>query len=131
MILLILIVAIGYYIYMYPFAKGVVDDASKKTTLKNQRWIHEQDSLAGIEIKDQKWIFFYKGEKITEDDIYRITLTNKLPQFVKTGSNLNEFITLTNQSDTLYYEIMGHNDKILSLLSFPNGRFHVYVPEKP
>lgn len=88
-------------------------------------WVHEKDSLATIKIKDKSWTFEYDGKILSNDEIYNINLTNKLPEFVKEIEK-TEFIILSNQTDTMYFEILGLNDNVLSLMNFPTGRLHLY-----
>ncbi|MFY0631574.1 MAG: hypothetical protein JXR05_14445 [Flavobacteriaceae bacterium] len=127
-----LILGIAYFLYqMYPFAEGVIDDIPKnQTTLKDGRWVLENDTNSGIEIKDGKWTFSYVGEKTEDDDIYNITITNELPEYADTEARPGKFIVLTNQRDTLHYEILNKTDSVLSLMYFPNGSIHLYIHEK-
>lgn len=131
-ILIIITSGITYFLFqMGLFTTGVVNDIPKNQTILNDgRWIHEEDSLAGIEIKDSKWILFYKGEQIEKEDIYDISITNELPKYANTEAKPGEFIILTNMVDTLHYELLGYSEDILSLMYFPKGNIDVYVPEK-
>lgn len=102
------------------------------TELKNGIWIHEKDSLAGIEIINQKWIMFYEGKKTDSSDIYNYKIVNELPQFADTELTPGEFLILTNRNDTMYFEILAYNNnnsKIMSLLHFPTCKIHVYKSE--
>ena len=83
---------------------------------KNGIWIHEKDSLAGIEIKNGKWIMFYKGTEIDSNDIYDFKIKN-------------EDLILTNYSDTLNYSLLQYNDTLLSLVYKPRGNTLNYRPE--
>jgi hypothetical protein len=87
--------------------------------------VHNEDKLAAVLITGKTFTFKYSGEKLTKNDKYLITLTDQLPQFVDKDEK-TEFLILSNKSDTLYYEILGLNDKILSLMHFPSGVRHVY-----
>jgi len=91
-------------------------------------WIHDQDSLATVQITSSRWTFMYAGEAITTDT-FHISKTSKLPQFVKPTEKA-EFIILTNTTDTMYYEILNLDDKVLSILSYPSGRLHLYNRKK-
>ena len=97
---------------------------------QNGRWINESDSLAGIEIKNKKWIIFYKGIETDSTDIYDYKVTIGNSNFADSEPNTGEFVTLTNAFDTLNYEVLGYNKQILSLLYLPRGNIHVYKPEK-
>ena len=127
-----LILGIAYFLYqMYPFAEGVVDDIPKnETTLKDGRWVLEDDTNSGIEIKDGKWSFSYAGSETSEEDSYDITITDQLPEYADTEARPGKFIILSNKRDTVNYEILNKNDSILSLMYFPNGSIHLYIPEK-
>lgn len=57
---------------------------------------------------------------MSDDEVYNINLTDKLPEFVKETEKA-EFIILTNKTDTMYFEILGLNDKVLSLMNFKNN----------
>lgn len=116
--------------YTFPFSKGEsVDTEKHQSFFKNGSWIHEQDSLAGIEIKDGQMIFFYKGEETLEDDIYDISFSKSISHLSDSSIRQTDFIELTNKQDTMKFEILGYNDSVLSLLSLPNGRIHIYAPE--
>lgn len=99
----------------------------KKSTLEliQGQWIHDKDSLASIQINNYQWSFNYEGHKIDSEDNYEITITNRLPEFVKDDIE-TEFIILTTKTDTLQYEILGITDTTLSLLFYPAGRLHLY-----
>ena len=42
----------------------------KLTDFKNGRWISTTDSLSVIEIRNDKWIMFYKGMEMESSSIY-------------------------------------------------------------
>lgn len=118
-------------------AKSLIKEQNQKkitTTnqdyFKNSIWIHEKDSLARIEIKKGKWIFYYKGTNLDSTDIYDYKLTNFLPEFEDFKSKSNEFLILTNNFDTLKYELLNYNEEYLSLMYLPNGQFHTYKSKK-
>lgn len=102
-----------------------------KTTIQLMQglWFHDQDSLASLTINNNQWTFNYKDEQTNADDNYVISITDKLPEFVKETEKA-EFIILTNKTDTLKYEILGLTDSTFSLMYFPSGRIHLYKREK-
>ena len=100
----------------------------KLNNLLTGTWIHDQDSLATVQIASRRWIFIYEGEE-TENDTFQISQTNKLPQFLKETEKA-DFIVLTNKTDTMYFEIMNLDERVLSLLSYPSGRQHLYYRKK-
>ena len=81
----------------------------KQTKFKNGRWISTVDSLSGIEIKNGKWIQFYKiGEK-ESSVIYDF-------------KTLNDYLTITNDSGTFEYYIIEYSNELLSLGYITIGR---------
>lgn len=88
-------------------------------------WFHDKDSLASISVNNSQWIFNYQNHNCDLNDIYTIILTDKLPEFVKALEN-SEFIILSNNTDTLQYEILGLTDTTFSLMHFPSGKIHLY-----
>lgn len=102
-----------------------------KTTIQLMQglWFHDQDSLASLTINNYQWTFNYKGEQVNSDDNYSISITDKLPEFVKETENA-EFLILTSKSDTLKYEILGLTDSTLSMMYFPPGKIHLYRKKK-
>ena len=82
----------------------VATDSSKTMTLLQGRWVHEEDRSAILTIHNDVWTFGYTGEEESTEDIYHISLTNKLPQFAQDTVE-SGFIVLTNKLDTTYFEM--------------------------
>jgi hypothetical protein len=101
----------------------------KLTKLKNGRWISTTDSLAGIEIKNGKWIMFYKGMKTDSSNIYDYQITRKYSKDLSEKPNPIEYLKLTNQSDTLDYAILECSLELISLSYIPRGNTLHYKPE--
>ncbi len=89
---------------------------------KDGRWISEEDPNSIIEIEGNKWIMSYKGQETTSNSIYDFTVGKK------THSD-RDLLTLTNESDTLEYSILGYDGKTLSLSYLPRGNTLVYKKE--
>lgn len=104
--------------------KGVVQSKTAIQLMQGQ-WFHDQDSLASLTINNYQWTFNYEGEQTNSDDNYVISITDKLPEFVKETEKA-EFIILTNKTDTLKYEILGLTDSTFSMMYFPSGKIHLY-----
>jgi len=102
-----------------------------KTTIQliQGLWFHDQDSLASLTINNYQWTFKYNGEQTNSDANYSISITNRLPEFVKETENA-EFLILTSKSDTLKYEILGLTDSTFSMMYFPAGKIHLYKRQK-
>jgi hypothetical protein len=101
------------------------DDIKSNKELMQGLWIDDQDSLASVMINDSQWTFNYKDEQANSDDNYSISITDRLPEFVKETEN-GEFLILTNKSDTLKFEILGLTDSTFSMMYYPAGKIHLY-----
>lgn len=139
----IVIIGITYFgIEMYEFAKGVQEDIPKNkiefeqkpiiklTEFINGRWISTIDSLSGIEIKNGKWIMFYKGMKTDSSDVYDFKIRREYIKELGTEHKPFEFLTITNDSDTLEYSILEYSNELLSLSYIPRGNTLNYKSEK-
>lgn len=136
-------IGVAYFgIEMFEFTKGVQESTQKSeirleekrilklTDFKNDRWISTVDSLAGIEIKNKKWIMFYKGMETDSSDIYDFKINREYLNDLGTEHMPFEYLTLTNESDTLEYSILEYSDESLSLIYIPRGNTLNYKPEK-
>jgi hypothetical protein len=92
-------------------------------------WEHSKDEMAVISIRQNFWTDYYDSQPINETDDYRIRWKRKLPEYVDTTVKTS-FLVLTNETDTLNYEILGVTDSTLSLMHFPTGRIHLYRKKK-
>ena len=102
---------------------------AKLTEFKNGRWISTIDSLSGIEIKNGKWIIFYKGRE-NSSNIYDFKIRR---EFIKESGALYkplEYLTLTNDSGNLEYYIIQYSERLLSLSYIGRGNTLSYKPEK-
>ena len=88
-------------------------------------WHHEKDQSAIIKVVGKRWIDLYQDGATNESDSFKIDIVHKLPQYVDTIVQA-DFIKLTNNSDTIYYEILGLSDSLFSLMHYPTGRKHLY-----
>lgn len=85
-------------------------------------WLCEQDSLSLLAITNNIWAFNYNG---STHDSFQIIITNKLPEFVLESVEA-KFIILRSPTDAIYYEILGLDDSVLSLMHYPSGKRHLY-----
>jgi hypothetical protein len=119
---------------MYLKYQKTKDSVSKPvielTEFKNGRWISTTDSLAGIEIDNEKWILFYKGMKTDSSDIYEFKIRREYFKELGTEHKPVEYLTLRNQSNTLEYSILEYDNELLSLSYIPRGNTLNYKPEK-
>ena len=119
--LVLILIPIFYFGYKYFFEKSVLNP----TEFKEGRWLSTVDSLSGIEIKNGKWIIFYKGETNESSSVYNFKIRTE-----KKSSYSNEYLTIFNDSDTLEYYIIEYNDQLLSLSYLGRGNTLIYQPEK-
>lgn len=139
----IIIIGISYFgNEMFEFAKGVKEDAKKRkielqqnpiiklTEFKNGRWINTVDSLAGIEIKNGKWVMFYKGMESDSSTVYDFKIRGEYIKELGTQDKPFEYLTITNDADTLEYSILEYSNELLSLIYIPRGNTLNYEPEK-
>jgi len=110
---------------------------AKLTEFKNGRWISTVDSLSGIEIKNGKWIMFYKKGETESTSIYDFKIRREFIQESETDGRplalykLLEYLTITNkQSGTLEYYILEYSNELLSLSYIGRGNMLNYKPEK-
>ena len=102
---------------------------AKLTEFKNGRWISTIDFLSGIEIKNGKWIIFYKGRD-NSSSIYDFKIRREFIQESGALYKPLEYLTLTNDSGTLEYYIIQYSDELLSLSYIGRGNTLSYKPEK-
>jgi|JI7StandDraft_1071085.scaffolds.fasta_scaffold79961_2 hypothetical protein len=114
---------------LYGNANTIPDEKKKTFDLMQGLWFHDQDSLASLTINNYQWTFNYEGGQANSDDNYSISITDKLPEFVK-ETEITEFLILTSKSDTLKYEILGLTDSTFSMMYFPSGKIHLYRRQK-
>lgn len=100
------------------------------TEFQNGRWLNTTDSLAGIEIKNGKWIMFYKGTETDSSDIYDFNIRREYIKELGTEHKPFKYLTLTNDSDTLDYSILEYSNELLSLSYILRGNTLNYEPEK-
>jgi hypothetical protein len=131
-VLLTFVFAVGFFGFTYLISsiKEKPQVETELTVLKDGRWINEQDSLSGIEIKSKKWIHFYKGSPVNPEDVYDYSISTKtLPEYANKEDSPGQFLKLTNETDTIHYEILNYNKDNLSLMYFPDGSISSYKPE--
>ena len=139
----IIIILITYFgIEIFDFEKGVKEDAKKNeieleqnpiiklTEFNNGRWISTVDSLAGIEIKNGKWIMFYKGMETNYSNVYDFKIRREYIKEFGAENKSFEYLTITNDSDTLEYSILEYSINLLSLSYISRGNTLNYEPEK-
>ncbi|MGM0746083.1 hypothetical protein [Rhodohalobacter sp.] len=86
------------------------------------RYISIEDSLAGVEIKNDTYIMFYEGHETVPSDHYQIIITDSIA-FRDTTYRNGKYLTLQNQSMTLKYAIDYWQDDYISLIYLPRGNF--------
>ena len=103
-------------------------EKQKKLSISSGLWISTIDSLSTVKIKDYKWTFKYKNEKMVPVDSYNYLITKSV--FDKDNSIIGGDLILYNTTDTLKYSIDYISDKKMNLIYFPRGNFHHYVKKE-
>jgi len=124
-ILLLMFIPIVYFGYKYFSEKPFL----KTTEFKEGRWISTVDPLSGIEIKNGKWIIFYKGLGNESTLIYDFKIRAE-ESISDADQRLDEYLTIFNDFDTLEYYIIEYNNEFLSLSYSGRGNTLNYQPEK-
>ena len=101
---------------------------SKKTEFESGRWISTTDSLAGIEIKNGKWIHFYKTGDGEQTNVYEFKIVRGYIKEI--GAELEYLAIRSDRSDTLKYAILEYSNELLSLSYIGRGNTLKYIPEK-
>jgi len=76
----------------------------KTVSLHNGRWVSTDDPKSGVEIKDGKFIMFYKGTETTTDDVYDYKLTE--------DKGVEYLILIDKTGDELKYSLLKYTDEI-------------------
>ncbi|PRP66942.1 hypothetical protein [Nonlabens agnitus] len=108
-------------------AKEEYDDAV--VSFKNGRWISTEDANAGIEIRDDKWIMFYKGTDQSPGDVYDSTVERKPANDSNPEAAMVTYLTISNSNETLEYALLEYNENLLSLSYLRRGNTLNYKPE--
>lgn len=106
--------------------RNIRSEAQSTMQLLQGIWQSEEDSLAGLRIENNTLFFTHKNFQESSEATYILSLKSTLPQFVNPTQKA-EFLVLTSRSDTLYYEILGLTDKILSLEYYPATIRTLYI----
>jgi len=102
----------------------------KPTEFENGRWISTVDSLSGVEIKNGKWIMFYKNGENESTDVYDFKIRGEYVKIFGSELKLDKYLMITNdRSGTLEYYIIEYSNKLLSLSYLPRGNTLNYKPE--
>lgn len=109
-------------------AKAKKAGKNTKLHIVNGRYISTTDSLAGIEIKNDTYIMFYKGLKTDSSDYFNMTISNKIA-LRDTVLSKGTYLILKNKTLTLKYAILQWNPKAISLIYLPRGNYLNYVRE--
>ena len=104
---------------------------AKLTEFKNGRWISTIDSLSGVEIRNGKWIMFYKKGETESTNIYDFKIRRENLKGLGNENKTLEYLMITNdRSETLEYYIIEYSKELLSLSYTGRGNTLNYKPEK-
>lgn len=105
---------------------GQETDHGRTLKLLQGHWISQDDSLATVDIVNDKWSFGYIGTEETSADEYQIILKDTLPNS-KIKRPRGQFLLLINENDTLEYEMLGVSEEVFSQSFLPRGNTIVYL----
>lgn len=95
---------------------------NKTVGLDNGRWISTDDANSGVEIKNGKFIMFYKGTETGPESIYNYELTE---------NEGVEYLTLKNDSgEELKYSILEYSEDTFIISYLARGNTLTYTKEK-
>ena len=115
------------HLLFFMFLLGQLYCFGQKRTQKllQGNWRHDLDSLAIVKIKGNVWTFTHTSDiktKTNTSDSYKISIID----ICFDNKTKSKFLKLSNQADTLEFEILNLNDTILSLMYLTRGNFHLY-----
>jgi hypothetical protein len=105
-------------------------DTKNSLQLLQGKWVSEDDKSAWIAITDKEWRFGYEGMETNADEKYNIVISNNLPQFESDQANA-EYIVITNNTDTMEYEIVQLDDETLNIMYLSRMKTQIYKKAKP
>lgn len=100
-----------------------IENKSNLYRIADNTLIHDSDSLATLKIIDGKITMLYEGHSLGKDDSYDYNITSQKNTLTH---KTNHFLELTNETDTLKYEILKNSESALSLMYLPTGKIHHY-----
>ncbi|WAC02368.1 hypothetical protein N7U66_01130 [Lacinutrix neustonica] len=100
-----------------------IENKSNLFRITENTLVHDSDSLSSLEINDGKITMLYKGRSLGKDDRYDYKITSQKNTLTHKP---NYFLELTNETDTLKYEILENSKTNLSLMYLPTGKIHHY-----
>lgn len=96
--------------------------AVKIVGLDNGRWISTDDVNSGVEIKNGKFIMFYKGTETSPNSVYNYELSEK---------DGIEYLTLKNDAgEEMIYGLLEYSENSLVLSYLDRGNTLTYTKEK-
>lgn len=103
-------------------------DNQKSPLIDSGVWINSMDSMSSVEIIQRQWVFKYGNEKPESNDYYNYQIAESA--FDKENAIIGGFITISNETDTLKYEIDYISDKSMTLTYLARGNSHNYLKKE-
>lgn len=91
----------------------IIEKETERTFLKGE-WLMEKDTTQGITVR-KGILGFFENWQITADSIYDYKIIDSVRITKNSKITVSTFLKRTNEQDTLYSEIIKHNDSIIIL----------------
>lgn len=91
----------------------IIEKETDRTFLKGE-WLMEKDTTQGITVR-KGILGFFENWQITADSIYDYKIVDSVRITKNSKITVSTFLKRTNEQDTLYSEIIKHNDSIIIL----------------
>lgn len=97
--------------------------------LKQDTYLNDLDTHAGMEISSNRINMFYRSETDTIDDYYNYLVNQEL-KGKSTAAEGISYLHLIRKGDTLDYQILKNDRSVLRFKFLRDSTIHEYFPEK-
>ncbi|MCO6147878.1 hypothetical protein [Flavobacterium sp. NRK1] len=100
---------------------------NRQKLLKSGEWISNKDSMSGISIRANKFVFFNKM-KFSTKNVYEYEMIDSIYKFSNREDKVGQYILLRGLKDTIYYKIINKTDNSLILkINNKNQTFNLKI----
>jgi len=109
--------------------KPALTPTTESVILKDGRWVHQQDSLAILEIKGDSVVMQYTSNNLNFRRAYTHEISKNLPGHEELQSKGGQLLVLSQPGERLIYEVISYTDSLMQLTYIANGQLHEYRPQ--
>jgi len=109
--------------------KPALTPTTEPVVLKDGRWVHQQDSLAILEIKGDSVVMQYTSNNLNFRRAYTHEISKNLPGHEELQSKGGQLLVLSQPGERLIYEVISYTDSLMQLTYIANGQLHEYRPQ--